>query len=357
MSDPVRAKLLTDVGTCADVAALRGLRDQIHAHMKALLSEQPIEQFYTDLNEVHDALIRRAIALSEEQMARMGLGSPPVPYTYLLFGSGGRQEQTLSSDQDSGLIYGDPQDETKRQETSHYYRKLSMTIVQTLQAVGYPPCEGEVISSNPVWCQSLSEWKAKLNLWFSDPDWERVRYLLIVADCRLISGQASMLQELKGHFFSDMLENQLIVQHMLNNTMRHKVLVGVFGQLFKEQYGEDAGSLDLKYGAYIPMVNAIRLLSIQAGIRETSTLMRIQQLTVSGVFTERDGLAYADAFRLILRLRLMTTAKNDEGFYSNNGKLPNAKLTKELIDELKNGLRVVKKLQKRVQSKPWAGSR
>ena len=44
----------------------------------------------------------------------------------------------------------------------------------------------------------------------------------------------------------------------------------------------------------------------------------------------------------------MTTERNDEGYYSNNGKISNRNLSKELINELKIGLRLGKKLQKRV---------
>ncbi|NBD25979.1 DUF294 nucleotidyltransferase-like domain-containing protein [Paenibacillus glycinis] len=349
MSDPVHAKLLARIAASGDVAALRGLRDQIHEHMEALLSARPIEQFYTDLNEVHDALIRRAVTLSEEQMARMGLGSPPVPYAYLLFGSGGREEQTLTSDQDSGLIYADPADASQLDAVSGYFEAFARMVVEMLQQLRYPPCDGEVVSANPAWCQSLSQWMAKLDLWFEDPDWERVRYLLIVADCRIVAGLPSIWMALKEHFFAHMHQNERIVHNMLNNTMRHKVLVGVFGQLFKENYGEDAGSLDLKYGAYIPMVNAVRLLAIQAGVRATSTLNRIEQLTQKGVFSEQEGQDYDGVFKLFLRLRLLTTSKKESGIYTNNGKLSNTRLTKELIEELKTGLRTVKRLQKQVR--------
>ena len=60
--------------------------------------------------------------------------------------------------------------------------------------------------------------------------------------------------------------------------MHHKISLGVFGHLITERYGEDAGGFDIKYGAYIPIVNGIRLLAIQAGILATSTLERIKQL-------------------------------------------------------------------------------
>lgn len=346
MSDPGGAQLLSRIGAADNIVALRSLRDEIHEHMEALLSEQPVEQFYAVLNEAHDALIKRAIALAEADLARMGK-SPPVPYAYLLFGSGGREEQTLSSDQDSGLIYDDPE-EAEREAASQYFAELAQSVVEMLQKLGYPPCEGNVISTNPDWRLSLSEWGGKLNEWFEEPDWERVRYLLIVADSRSIYGESGLAEKLKGLFYTDMLENPVIVRHMLNNTMRHKMLVGVFGQLLRERYGEDAGSLDVKYGAYIPMVNAIRMMSIRAGLRETSTLDRIHSLGRQGKLSAEEASSYAGAFRLFLRLRLMATERSVDGMYTNNGKLSSRKLTKELTDELKTGLRIGKKLQRRV---------
>ncbi|MNE52374.1 putative nucleotidyltransferase substrate binding domain protein [compost metagenome] len=217
-----------------------------------------------------------------------------------------------------------------------------------LEAVGYPPCDGKVISSNPDWCMSLAEWNGRLVDWFKEPSWEAVRYLLIIADGRCISGKKQLLVKLKDMFFTDMLNHPVIVQRMLENTLRHKMLLGIFGQFLKEQYGEDAGSLDIKYGAYIPMVNSIRLLSVQACIRETSTLGRLRELVRCGVLSETDGLAYEEAFLFILKLRLMATEDRSEGYYGNNGKLSSGKLTKEMSEELKRSLRLGKKLQRAV---------
>jgi CBS domain-containing protein len=346
MSDPVRLQLLKQIGSADHVEGLRSLRDQVHEQMEALLPTRPVEQFNVQLNEVHDAVIQRSIILAEAEMARLGKGSPPVPYAYILFGSGGRKEQTLSSDQDSGVVYQDPV--TDSAEVKQYFKELCDLIVLNLRKVGYPPCEGDVMSSNPEWCLSLSDWGNKLNHWFEEPAWEAVRYLLIIADGRCVYGEHRLVDELKDLFFTDMLNHQIILQRMLDNTMRHKVLLGFFGQLLKEQYGQDSGSLDIKYGAYIPMVNSIRLLSVQVGIRETSTLERIKMLVKAGNMSESDGAVYAHAFRVLLRLRLMTTEQNVNDLYANNGKLSSRKLTKELTDELKSSLRLGKKLQRAV---------
>ncbi|CAM4058267.1 DUF294 nucleotidyltransferase-like domain-containing protein [Paenibacillus alkaliterrae] len=346
MSDPVRLQLLKQIGSADHVEGLRSLRDQVHEQMEALLPTHPVEQFNEQINEVHDAVIRRSINLAEAEMARLGKGSPPVPYAYLLFGSGGRKEQTLSSDQDSGVVYEDPVSDSA--DVKQYFKELSQIIVSNLQSVGYPPCEGNVLSSNSEWCLSLSEWSRKLDHWFDEPAWEAVRYLLIIADGRCIYGESRLVDALKDSFFTDMLNHPIILQRMLDNTLRHKVLVGIFGQLLKERYGEDAGSLDIKYGAYIPMVNSIRLLSVQVGIRETATLDRIAMLVEAGQMSESDAAVYKQAFRLLLRLRLMTTEQKEDGLYANNGKLSSRKLTKEMTDELKSSLRLGKKLQRAV---------
>lgn len=348
MSDPFRLQLVKQIGSAEELPVLRSLREQVQGRMAALLPERQVEQLYEDINEVHDAFIKRVIVLGEAHMARKGKGSPPVPYAYLLFGSGGREEQTLTSDQDSGIVYDDPVSEAEADRCRDYFQELADWIVESLQKIGYPPCEGGVLSSSAEWRLSLSEWKDKLNGWFQEPAWESVRYLLIVADGRCLFGEQTLVSGLKDHFFSDYISTPVIVKRMLDNTLRRKVLLGVFGHLLKEQYGEDAGSLDIKYGAYIPMVNSIRMLAIQSQLRETSTLVRIRKLHEAGELTEEEAAELSEAFRLFLKLRLMTTEKNENGLFSNNGKLSGNKLTKELTDELKSGLRLGKKLQRRV---------
>src|SRR4051794_31851164 len=88
-----------------DFSSLRVLRDQVHEIIQVhpLLST-PIE-WNQQLNDIHDCLIQRCIEISEQLLIERGLGVSPVPYAFVLFGSGGRKEQTLWSDQDNGLIY------------------------------------------------------------------------------------------------------------------------------------------------------------------------------------------------------------------------------------------------------------
>ena len=58
-----------------------------------------ISQIVSSLN---DALVKRLVELAEAK-----LGAPPATYAWIVFGSEGRLEQTLLTDQDNALVYDD----------------------------------------------------------------------------------------------------------------------------------------------------------------------------------------------------------------------------------------------------------
>jgi hypothetical protein len=73
MSDPQRLQLLRSINEAADADLLRTLRDYVNDRMASIRSELPIDQFYTELNEAYDAMIKRAISLAEAHLARVGM--------------------------------------------------------------------------------------------------------------------------------------------------------------------------------------------------------------------------------------------------------------------------------------------
>jgi CBS domain-containing protein len=349
MSNPNREKRLLDITGADDLEQLRSVREREQNRLKAEMSTSPVNAVVESLNELHDALITQALKLAENDLARLGLGAPPVPYTYMLYGSGGRHEQTMCSDQDSGLVYANVADEIAEEHCRKFFLKLTEIVVHHLIVLGYPPCEGNVISSNPEWCLSLKDWEKKVDQWFAEPSWENVRYLLISADGRPVAGEMELADRLRDRFYNDLLSSPVIARRMMENTLRHKMLVGVFGQLLTETYGENAGSLDIKYGAYIPMVNAFRLLAVQANIRETSTLGRIKALQQAELLTIEEAEEASQAFSFFLKMRLLTTVSNAEGQMIGTGKIPPEQLTKEMMIPLKKALKAGKKIQRRVQ--------
>lgn len=328
---------------------LRAWRDRLaEAFPKHLLAADPLG-WNRRLNRVHDALIRRAVELAERAMKEEGSGTAPLPYAFVLYGSGGRGEQTMWSDQDNGLIYADPPDEEMEERAKRYFEALAEKIGANLLQAGYPPCSGGVICTNVNWRKTLSEYKAMLREWLDDPAWENVRYLLIAADMRTVYGNAEIGAAALDDLFERVAADPAMLKYMLHNTLYHKVSLGVFGQLIKERYGEDAGGVDVKYGAYIPIVNGLRLLALEAGVRFTSTEERIAALVRAGKVDEEIGADWEESLSIALKLRNETPYQEQEGYYTTRGKLTAEQLTKERVRELKLCLRIGIDLQKYVK--------
>jgi CBS domain-containing protein len=236
-----------------------------------------------------------------------------------------------------------------------YFLALAETAVGYLKQLGYPPCEGNVMADQPAWCMPASEWAAKVDGWFEEPSWENVRHLLIVADGRCLAGDRTLADGLKDRYFRHVADRPAVASRMAENTLRHKVLVGVFGQLLAERYGASAGTLDIKYGGYIPMVNAVRLLAVRSGIRATGTLDRIAALAQAGVWSAAEAAEAREAFAEFLRLRLLASAPREDGSLPSGGQLPVRLLAREDVDRLKKALRTGKKLQRRIERETRAG--
>jgi len=332
----------------ADRKALRQLREMFQEEYRQHLTASSITEMVKEINVIHDALIRKAVQLAETELYEEGQGEPPVPYSFVLFGSGGRSEQTLWSDQDNGLIY-ELVDAHDRESADTYFALLAARIREILETLGYPPCEGNVICTNARWRKPLGDWLMMLEDWLREPHFEHIRYVLITADARSVWGDDTMVRRLKDRLFAYTHEKPEILQSMVNNTLRHKVLLGPFGNLLKERYGEDTGAIDIKYGSYIPMVNGIRMLAIRESIHATNSLDRIAVLRASGCIDGEMLDDWTDAFAYSLWLRLMTPGQMEGQLLSTSGKLKVNLLDKEQVAELKRVLRIGQHLQRYVK--------
>lgn len=260
--------------------------------------EQNMHQCLSDtisLNSFHDAVM---VNVFEIAVARLGMEKPPCRFCWFIAGSGGRNEQGVISDQDHGIIY-----QIASNENEEYFLKLGTEISYGLSIVGYPYCKGNIMSSNPLWCKSLDEWKRQLFNWMDEGSWESIRNLQIFFDSRCLYGEAQFVQELKQFIFDYQAKNPYLLKRLMENVLHIKKAISPLGQLLVNTTGEHSGSIDLKYSAFIPYVNAIRILSIKEQIAETSTEQRLNKL--SGMPNYQKVLETAPAnFKRLLEYRL-----------------------------------------------------
>jgi CBS domain-containing protein len=282
------------------------------------------------------------------------MGTPPVPYAFLLFGSGGRQEQSIVSDQDNGLVYQLPPrlGEREKQEVDAYFHLFGATIVQGLEEVGYPPCHGNVTCVHNRWRGSVEHWLDMYDGWRSNPTWENARYLLLVADARVLCGDADIFVPVETHYHQQMAHNPLLMSRLVSNTLYHRVPLGWFGRIRKEVQGRYRGAIHLKNGVYLPFVNCVRHHALAHGIRATSTLERSAALRDKGIWPEELSRSVDHHFRLLLGLRLLPSLHWQDEHYLSNSYIKLSELSADTISTVRSAMKLALLLQKMTAKLP-----
>ncbi|WP_410515224.1 DUF294 nucleotidyltransferase-like domain-containing protein [Paenibacillus sp. BR2-3] len=304
----------------------------------------PIEEWMFLVNVMHDRVAETAVQICEAQMKEAGYGPPPCAYSFIVFGSAGRLEATLWSDQDNGLIIEGEPDESKKR----YFEQFGNMLSDVLAEVGYEKCEGKVMCSEPMWRKTLREWEEQLESWRSQLEWEPIRYLIISSDMRHVAGSSELSMRWQEFFHSGFARNERLSTAVLRNTVRHKATLNLLGQVLTERFGDHAGGFDIKYGVYIPLVNIVRHLSLQKGIRETSTLKRLEALEELSIYKHTEGVR--EAFITALRMRVNTPYTNHDGLLSSSDYIAESKLKdKHLFSELRESLLLVRRIHRALQ--------
>ncbi|ANC76297.1 hypothetical protein ABE65_005530 [Fictibacillus phosphorivorans] len=294
------------------------------------------------LNDFHDELMKNVFdAALQKHVAECG----PVPcrYAWFVMGSAGRFEQAIISDQDHGLVY-----EEENNETNQYFITFGKELAKGLNEVGYPYCDGNVMSSNPIWSKSLKEWEVQLKKWLTEESFESIRFLLIFYDARVLIGDDVFCKKLKHLIHDYIKKNPRFLERLLENTQHVKKAVGIFHQFLTESHGSHAGSIDLKQSGFFPYVNNVRLLAMKENLESTSTLSRLKDLYSMSNYKE-DLCWCSGEFEKLLQYRLQFHRKTTEN-YDDIHYLNIKELNKDERKDMKHILLNGQKLQNYTQS-------
>jgi CBS domain-containing protein len=250
------------------------------------------------ISELNDRVVRKVLELAERE-----LGSPPAPYCWLALGSEGRKEQTFRTDQDNALIYADVSD-LQRPRVAEYFRRFTVYMRNGLVQCGFEACPANYMASNPDWCQPISEWKRYFSTWISEPTPEAVLKSLVFFDFRPLYGDETLALDLREHFERLLPDYPAFLGFLANMLVRNRPPLGFFGSVAVERSGEHKDGLNLKIKGVAPLVDIARFFALEKGIRQVSTMDRLEGLRggTSLVSDLVDELEYAFEFVTLLRV-------------------------------------------------------
>ncbi|GFE56195.1 putative nucleotidyltransferase substrate binding domain-containing protein [Geobacter sp. AOG1] len=286
---------------------------------------------------LQDLLIRRALVLAGEWMARSGFGSPPVPYCWFAFGGAGRAEGTIAGECDALLVHGE-----LNGEHAAYFAGFSLRVIAILENCGVKSVAG-ITPVHPSWRGSINEWRSRLIEGAAGEKMlEDHSFLARFADLRLVSGDSALYGETMNLIRSLFDFNRRGFDEVARGAAEMATGLDFFGRLRVAKGGEHRGEFNLEQLALGPLVENIRILAVRAGLPETATVERIKSLLGRGELdvdlSQRLLRAYHDFVSQKLRLEIR---RNGEGAFFKPEELDEAK-----IESLKEGVEAVVNLQR-----------
>ena len=296
------------------VETLAGLRSDIRLLVDRMLahgaSSTQITHIVTLLN---DHTVCRVIELTLEDM-----GDPGIPFTWLCFGSEGRREQTLHTDQDNGILF-EAESASESAAIRERLLPIAREINQRLAQCGFTLCKGNIMAGNPELCLSREEWSRRFAGFVLEATPENLLGSTIYFDLRAIWGPDEGCEQLREELLGRIANNSLFQRMMAENALRHRPPVGRFRDFVVARSGADKDTLDLKVQGLTPFVDGARLLALANGISAVGTLERLRALITKGVIEALDGAAYEEAYHFIQQTRMQQhqLQARDELPYSN----------------------------------------
>jgi CBS domain-containing protein len=283
---PGPVSVLRSVERLASPADLPGYAAQV-ADMAASLVASGLDALVIAgfVARLNDALLRRLLSWAEAD-----LGAPPAPYAWIVFGSEGRMEQTLLTDQDNALVYADEGEPSRA-----WFQALGERVNADLERAGFPSCPGGYMARS--WNGPLHEWSERFRGWIDVPNPKALLVASIFFDFRRVGGTLDLepLEEL----LAGAREKGPFLRLLAASSMEYHPPPGFLLRLRGE-----SSTIDVKAHGVSPIVFLARCYGLEAGTRARSTLERLEAAVAAGLVEEEQRAGVVDAFRFVLALRL-----------------------------------------------------
>jgi len=251
----------------------------------------------------------------------------------IVMGSEGRNEQIIKTDQDNALVIND-------NSSSSQYKEYMQQITNSLIDFGYPPCEGNIMVSNPFWCKTVQDYKDETARWIQTPDLQNYMDLAIFFDSFAVAGDKKLLIDLKDDLFYKLHDKDVFMAYFAKSTLAFDTPRTVSSFMSKVNY------IDIKKAGVFPIVQGIRSLCLRERIRETTTVKRIKILVERSILDKNMGNELLEAFDVLGTLRLKAQLKSFQCKKNINNEIDTHSLGKIQRDLLKDSLSIVNDFKK-----------
>jgi len=320
-----------------DLPTLRLLARRIHDLARNLLGQGVQARQITEIvSHLNDLLTERVVQIvAAEQGADLGRAC------WLSFGSEGRGEQTVATDQDNGLVFDSADPDADRPR----WLALGRAVNDALDACGYPLCKGGVMAGQPACCLSTHEWLHRFGHWIDHGAPADLLNASIYFDLRPLAGAAALAEPLLQAIRSLPARVPRFIKQLADNALQRPVPLNWRGRIdTRQRDGREV--FDLKLQGTAIFVDAARLYALAHGLPAQGTRARLETAAPLMNALPRESQAWVAAFEFLQMLRLQVQLKGPGAEHPNEVELDALNDIDRSI--LKEAMRVARSLQQRI---------
>lgn len=323
----------TAIRAAPDVAMLQQVAQDIRRFARNLLGQGVGARQLTEIiSHLNDVLTERLVALlADEEGLDLGRAC------WLAFGSEGRSEQTLATDQDNGLVFASDTPEADRPR----WLAFGARVNAALDACGYPLCRGNVMAGNPECCLTPAEWSRRFDAWMEHGAPKDLLAASIYFDLRPLAGRAALAGPLRERITRQACGLPRFIKQMADNALAHRPPLAWHG-------GIEGDHVDLKLQGAAIFVDAARLYALAHGIAETSTRRRLEALAPL-MRAAQEAPAWIAGFEFLQMLRLRRQIDGGPDVAAAPNRIATASLNDIDRRMLRESLRMARQLQQRME--------
>ena len=247
---------------------------------------------------LNDLVVLQAIDLVEGEFEL-----PYVPWCWMVFGSEGRLEQTLVTDQDNGIVFA-ADSAAQADDLRRKFLPFAQAVNTALDVCGFPLCTGQIMAGNPAWCLSVHEWKQRFDGWISVPEPKALLNATIFFDFRPLYGREELVTDLQRWLLHRIKGNTAFLRAMAVNALEQEPPLSWWRDFRCNDDREHPHTLDLKGQGVRLFVDVLRILALAHGVEHTNTVERLRGARQALGMPVEEAAAMAAAFYQIQRLRL-----------------------------------------------------
>lgn len=245
------------------------------------------------LSQATDIMTRKLIGFFQQAN-----GKAPMMFAWLVYGSQAREDQTMGSDQDNGLLLAKRPSEAQ----SEYFSNMAEYVCNGLAKCGIKLCDGNIMASNPKLRLSLDEALEEAKQWVKAPTKDAIMHFNIFLDVRCAAGDVSLFKQLQKQR-APLMQQNMFLAALTRHSNEISVPLSMFQKFVFEKGRKEKDVIDLKTRAVALINNIARIYALADGVTLPNTLARLDALSASSQLSKRDAANLKDIWLFLNRLR------------------------------------------------------